>query len=190
MSAAQTQIPGYVVGTWDIDPLHSEVGFSVRHVMVSKVRGRFTRFEGSFVTAADPLQSSAAATIDMTSIDTNNPTRDDDLRSSNFFEVDQYPQMSYRSTGVRAGGEQFIIDGELTAHGVTRPVPLQVEVNGFGPDPYGNTRCGFTATGSLSRRDFGMTFNVTLQGGGVMVGDRIDIAIEVEGVLRQPATAE
>jgi polyisoprenoid-binding protein YceI len=186
MSAAQIQIPGYVTGTWDIDPLHTEVGFSVRHLMVSKVRGRFTRFEGSFVTAPDPPQSSATATIDMTSIDTNNPTRDDDLRSKNFFEVEQYPQMSYRSTGVRVDGERFILDGELTAHGVTRPVSLQVEVNGFGADPYGNTRCGFTAIGSLSRSDFGMTFNVALEGGGVMVGDRIDITIEVEAVLRQP----
>jgi polyisoprenoid-binding protein YceI len=187
MSTAQIQIPGYVAGTWDIDPLHTEIGFSVRHLMVSKVRGRFTRFEGSFVTAPDPLQSSATATIDMSSIDTNNPTRDDDLRSSNFFEVDQYPQMSYRSTGVRVDGEQFILDGELTAHGATRPMPLRVEVNGFGADPYGNTRCGFTATGALNRSDFDMTFNVPLDGGGVMVGDRIDILIEVEAILRQSA---
>src|SRR5690348_6141293 len=175
MSTAQIHIPGYVVGTWDIDPLHTEVGFSVRHLMVSKVRGRFTRFEGSFVTAPDPLLSSAAASIDMTSIDTNNPTRDDDLRSRNFFEVDRYPQMSYQSTGVRVDGDGFILDGELTAHGVTGRVPLQVEVNGFGADPYGNTRCGFTATGSLNRSDFGMRFNVPLEGGGVMVSDRIDI---------------
>ena len=187
MSTAQIHIPGYVVGTWDIDPLHTEVGFSVRHLMVSKVRGRFTRFEGSFVTAPDPLNSSASATIDMTSIDTNNPTRDDDLRSKNFFEVDQYPQMTYRSTGLKVDGEQFTLDGELTAHGITRPLPLRVEVNGFGADPYGNQRSGFTATGSLNRSDFGMTFNVSLEGGGVMVGDRIDITIEVEGILRKPA---
>lgn len=186
MSAAQIHIPGYVVGTWDIDPLHTEVGFSVRHLMVSKVRGRFTRFEGSFVTAPELGDSSASATIDMTSIDTNNPTRDDDLRSKNFFEVDQYPQMTYRSTGLRLDGEQFILDGELTAHGVTRQVPLRVEVNGFGADPYGNQRSGFTATGSLNRSDFGMRFNVSLEGGGVMVGDRIDITIEVEGILRKP----
>jgi polyisoprenoid-binding protein YceI len=186
MSTAQIHIPGYVVGTWDIDPLHTEVGFSVRHLMVSKVRGRFTRFEGSFVTAPDPLNSSASATIDMTSIDTNNPTRDDDLRSKNFFEVDQYPQMTYRSTGLKVDGEQFTLDGELTAHGITRPLPLRVEVNGFGADPYGNQRSGFTATGSLNRSDFGMTFNVPLEGGGVMVGDRIDITIEVEGILRKP----
>jgi polyisoprenoid-binding protein YceI len=186
MSTARIQIHGYVVGTWDIDPLHTEVGFSVRHLMVSKVRGRFTRFEGSFATAPDPLNSSASATIEMTSIDTNNTTRDDDLRSKNFFEVDQYPQMIYRSTGLKVDGEQFILDGELTAHGITRQLPLRVEVNGFGADPYGNQRSGFTATGSLNRSDFGMTFNVALEGGGVMVGDRIDIAIEVEGILRKP----
>lgn len=186
MSSTQIQIPGYVVGTWDIDPMHTEVGFSVRHLMVSKVRGRFTRFEGSFVTAADPLDSSATASIEMASIDTNNPTRDDDLRSANFFEADKYPQMTYRSTGLRLDGEDFVLDGELTAHGVTRAVPLRLEVNGFGADPFGNQRCGFTATGSLNRSDFGMTFNVPLDGGGVMVGDRIDLTIEVEAILRQP----
>jgi polyisoprenoid-binding protein YceI len=185
MSSAQVQIPGYVVGTWDIDPLHTEIGFSVRHLMVSKVRGRFTRFEGSFVTAPDPLDSSATATVDMTSIDTNNPTRDNDLRSSNFFEVDQHPQMTYQSTGVRMEGEDFLLDGDLTVHGVTRQVPLRVEVNGFGADPYGNQRSGYTATGTVNRSDFGLTFNVPLDGGGVMIGDRIDITIEVEGILRK-----
>jgi polyisoprenoid-binding protein YceI len=185
MSSAQVQIPGYVAGTWDIDPLHTEIGFSVRHLMVSKVRGRFLRFEGSFVTAPDPLDSSATATVDMTSIDTNNPTRDDDLRSSNFFEVDQYPQMTYQSTGVHMDGEDFVLDGDLTAHGVTRQVPLRVEVNGFGADPYGNQRSGYTATATINRSDFGLTFNVPLDGGGVMIGDRIDITIEVEGILRK-----
>ena len=185
VSSAQVQIPGYVVGAWDIDPLHTEIGFSVRHLMVSKVRGRFTRFEGSFVTAPDPLDSSATATIDMTSIDTNNPVRDDDLRSSNFFEVDQYPQMTYQSTGVRMDGEDIVLDGDLTAHGVTRPIPLRVEVNGFGGDPYGNQRSGYTATATINRSDYGLTFNVPLDGGGVMIGDRIDITIEVEGILRK-----
>jgi polyisoprenoid-binding protein YceI len=185
VSSAQVQIPGYVAGTWDIDPLHTEIGFSVRHLMVSKVRGRFTRFEGSFVTAPDPKDSSATATIDMTSIDTNNPTRDDDLRSKNFFEVDQYPQMIYQSTGLRIDGEDVILDGDLTAHGVTRQVPLRIEVNGFGGDPYGNQRSGYTATGTINRSDFGLTFNVPLEGGGVMIGDRIDITLEVEGILRK-----
>src|SRR5437773_12127542 len=106
MGTPEIQIPGYVAGTWDIDPMHTEIGFSVRHLMVSKVRGRFSRFEGSFVTAPDPAGSSASATIDMASIDTNNPTRDDDLRSKNSLEVAQYPQMTYRSTGMRIDGGQ------------------------------------------------------------------------------------
>jgi polyisoprenoid-binding protein YceI len=94
--------------------------------------------------------------------------------------------MTYRSTGLKVDGEQFTLDGELTAHGITRPLPLRVEVNGFGADPYGNQRSGFTATGSLNRSDFDMKFNVSLEGGGVMIGDRIDITIEVEGILRKP----
>jgi polyisoprenoid-binding protein YceI len=110
--------------------------------MVSKVRGRFTRFEGSFVTAPDPADSSATATIDMTSIDTNNPTRDDDLRSKNFFEVDQYPQMTYQSTGVGVDGEEFALDGDLTAHGITRPVRLRLEANGFGRTPTATSAAG------------------------------------------------
>lgn len=122
----------------------------------------------------------------MASIDTGNTARDDDLRSKNFFEVDQHPQMSYRSSGLRPDGEGFVLDGELTAHGVTRAVPLRLEVNGFGPDPYGNQRCGFTAIGSLNRSDFGMSFNAPLDGGGVVVGDRIELILEIEAVLRKP----
>ncbi|WP_077488486.1 YceI family protein [Sinomonas mesophila] len=190
MTAAQMPIEGYVAGTWEIDPVHTEIGFSVRHLMLSKVRGRFTRFTGSYTTARNPLNSSATVTVEMTSIDTNNPTRDDDLRSENYFDVDRYPQMTYQSTGVRIEDGQVILDGELTVHGVTRPVPLSVEVNGFGKDPYGNQRSGFTATGSISRADFGMTFNVPLEGGGVLVGDEIDLQLEVEGILQKPGTSD
>ena len=186
MARAPMPIEGYVAGTWEIDPVHTQIGFSVRHLMISKVRGRFTRFTGSYTTAPNPLDSSATVTIEMDSIDTDNPTRDDDLRSENYFDVDRYPQMTYRSTGVRLDGKQVILDGELTVHGVTRPVPLNVEVNGFGKDPYGGQRSGFTATGSISRADFGMTFNVPLEGGGVLVGDQIDLQLEVEGILQEP----
>lgn len=180
---------GYLAGTWTIDPVHTEVGFSVRHMMVSKVRGRFTRFAGHIVTAEDPLRSSATATIDMTSIDTGNTTRDDDLRSANYFEVDRFPEMSYQSVGLRRDGEVFIVEGELTAHGVTRPVPLRVEVNGFSTDPYGKMRCGFSAVGSIKRSDFGMSFEMPMDGGGVVVGDRIEITIEAEAILDDDATA-
>src|SRR5258708_7115314 len=126
-----TTVPGYVAGTWTIDPVHSEVGFSVRHMMVSKVRGRFTRFSGQLVTGADPATSSVTAEIDMASIDTGNEQRDGHIRSADFFEVESYPTMTYRSTGVRVEGGKFVLDGDLTLKGVTKSVPLSLELNGF-----------------------------------------------------------
>jgi polyisoprenoid-binding protein YceI len=186
MSDAQVQIPGYVAGNWGIDPMHSEVGFNVRHLMLSKIRGRFTKFGRSFVTAPGPLESSVSATVEMASIDTNNPAREDALRSPRFFDVDQYPQMTYQSTGMRADGAQFVLDGTLTVRDITCSIPLLLEVNGFGSDAYGNQRCGFTATGSLNRSDFGITYNMALRGDRVAIADRIEITIEVEAILRAP----
>ncbi len=180
------EIPGYIAGAWTIDAVHSDISFAVRHMMVSKVRGHFTRFEGEIVTAPDPLGSQMTATIDLTSIDTNNPQRDDDLRSSNFFEVETYPVMTYRSTGIRrAGGDTgFLVDGELSLHQVTRPVQLTLEVNGFTRDPFGGTRAGFSATAEIDRRDFGIRANMPMDGGGVVVGEKIQIFIEIEAVLK------
>ena len=178
-------IPGYVAGTWTIDPVHSEVGFSARHMMVSKVRGKFTTFEGQVVTGAEPLQSSVTATIDLTTIDTGNPDRDNHIRSADFFDVDQHKTMTYRSTGVRSEGDDLFLDGELTLKGVTKPVPLRLELGGFGPDAYGGTRAGFTATGQISRSDFGVNFNAVMETGGVVVSDKIDIQLEIELVLQQ-----
>jgi polyisoprenoid-binding protein YceI len=117
MTETAVQLPGYIPGTYKLDPGHSDVAFTVRHMMVSKIRGHFTRVEADIVLAPNPPDSSATATIDPNSIDTNNPTRDDDLRSSNFFEVDKYPTINYRSTGVRRTGDGFDLDGELTIHG-------------------------------------------------------------------------
>jgi polyisoprenoid-binding protein YceI len=182
------EIPGYIAGTWDLDPAHSTIGFVARHLMVSKVRGRFTRFEAQIVTAPNPLESSATATIDLSSVDTGNETRDNDLRSENFFDAATHPTMTYRSTGIRPTGGQdsFLVDGELTIRGVTRPIILSVEVNGFGPDPYGGNRAGFSAQGEIDRTEFGITFNAPVPGsGGVMVSERIGIEIEAEAVLRQ-----
>ena len=179
-----TQIPGYVVGTWDIDPTHTEIGFAVRHMMVSKVRGRFTGFSGSYTTAADPADSSVEVEVDLASVDTGNEQRDGHLRSADFFQVDAHPKMTYRSTGVRRDGDDYIVDGELTVNGVTKAVPLTVEVNGFGPDPYGGTRSGFSARGEINRKDFGVNWNATLETGGLVVGDKVQIQLEVEGVLR------
>jgi polyisoprenoid-binding protein YceI len=170
-----TTIPGYVAGTWDIDPVHSEVGFTARHMMVSKVRGRFTQFSGELVTAPDLLQSSVTATIELTSIQTGNEQRDQHIRSADFFEVDKYKTMTYRSTGLRPEGDHYVLDGELTLRNVTKQIQLKLELNGFGPDPYGGTRAGFTATGELNRSDFGVNFNATLETGGVVVSDKIGL---------------
>jgi polyisoprenoid-binding protein YceI len=183
-STEATTIPGYVTGTWDIDPVHSEVGFTARHMMVSKVRGRFTQFSGELVTAPDLLQSSVTATIELTSIQTGNEQRDQHIRSADFFEVDKYKTMTYRSTGLRPEGDHYVLDGELTLRDVTKQIQLKLELNGFGPDPYGGTRAGFTATGELNRSDFGVNFNATLETGGVVVSDKIGLQLEIEAVLK------
>jgi len=185
MTAATTQttIPDYVAGTWNIDPVHSEVGFAVRHMMVSKVRGRFNTFSGELVTGKDPLASSVTAEIDLASIITGNEQRDAHIRSADFFEVETYPTMTYRSTGVRQDGGDFVIDGDLTLKGVTKSVPLKLELNGFGPDPFGGTRAGFTATGELNRRDFNVNFTAPMQNGGAVVADKISLHLEIETVL-------
>ena len=182
-SSTATAIPGYVAGTWTIDPVHSEIGFSARHMMVSKVRGKFGNFSGQIVTAEDPFKSSATAEIDLKSITTGNDQRDEHLRSADFFEVETYPTMTYRSTGARFEDGNYVLDGELTLKGVTKRVPLVLELNGFGPDPYGGTRAGFTASGELSRGDFNVNFNAPLQNGGVVVGDKITLHLEIEAVL-------
>ncbi len=182
--AGQIQIPGYVAGTWAIDPVHSEVGFSVRHMMVSKVRGKFTKFSGELVTASDVLDSSVTAEIDLASIETGAEQRDAHLRSPDFFDTENHPQMTYRSTGIRRDGGDFIVDGELTLKGVTRSVPLTLEVNGFGPDAYGGTRAGFTATAEINRQDFGVNWNAAMETGGVVVSDKVAIHLEIEAVLQ------
>lgn len=178
-----TTIPGYVAGTWTIDPVHSEVGFSVRHMMVSKVRGKFTSFQGEIVTGADPLESTVTATVDLASIDTGNADRDAHIRGADFFETDTNTTMTYTSTGVRVDGDDYVLDGEITLKGITKSVPFKLEVNGFGPDAYGGVRNGFTATGTISRADFGVDFNAAMETGGVVVGDKVTIQLEIEGVL-------
>jgi polyisoprenoid-binding protein YceI len=183
-SAETVTIPDYVAGTWTIDPVHSEVGFAVRHMMVSKVRGKFKTFSGELVTAENPLDSSVTAEIDLASIDTGAQQRDDHIRSADFFEVEKYPTMTYRSAGVRAHGDGYVLDGDLTLKGVTKQVPLTLELNGFGPDPYGGTRAGFTATTEINRRDFGVNFSAPMQNGGAVVADKITIHLEIEAVLK------
>jgi polyisoprenoid-binding protein YceI len=178
-------IPGYRTGTWQIDPTHSDVSFSVRHMMVSKVRGSFTEFEGTIVTADEPTDSTVTASITLNSIDTRNEQRDNHIRSADFFDVEQHPEMTYRSTSLSGNGENWTLDGELSLHGVTRRVPLSLEVNGFTADPFGGQRVGFSATAEINRRDFGIDISMPMDGGGVVVGDKITVNLEIEAVLDQ-----
>jgi polyisoprenoid-binding protein YceI len=183
--SAQT-IPGYRTGTWQLDTVHSDVSFSVRHMMVSKVRGNFTDFAGTIVTADEPTDSSVTASIKLESIDTRNEQRDDHIRSADFFDVAEYPTMTYRSSSLVANDDgTWTLDGELSLHGVTKSVPLHLEVNGFTADPYGGQRAGFSATAEINRRDFGIDVSLPMDGGGVVVGDKISIALEIEAVLDQ-----
>ena len=176
-------IPGYVAGTWDIDPVHSEIGFSVRHMMVSKVRGRFTKFSGQLVTSTTPTDSSVTAEIDLASIDTGNDQRDAHIRSADFFEADKYPLMTYRSTGVRVEDGEYVVIGDLTIKDVTKGVPLKLELGGFGPDAYGGIRAGFSATAEINRKEFGVNFDAPMANGGAVVADKVSIYLEIEAVL-------
>jgi polyisoprenoid-binding protein YceI len=182
---ATLAIPDYLAGTWKADPVHSEIAFSVRHLMVSKTRGRFTSYDATILTSQDPPASTVTATIDLASIDTGNAPRDNHLRSADYFDVERYPTMSYRSTGIRQTNSGWVIDGELTLHGVTRHVPLALELNGFGPDPSGGHRAGFSATTQINRRDFGIDLMLPMAGGGVAVGDKVSISLEIEAVLQK-----
>jgi polyisoprenoid-binding protein YceI len=178
---ATDTIPGYRAGTWKADPVHCEIAFSIRQVMVSTVRARFTSYDVTIVTSENPLGSMVTATIDLASIATGNQKRDNHLRSADVLEVAKHPTMSYRSTGIRQTDDGWIVDGELTLHGLTRQVPLAVAVNGFGPDPFGGQRAGFSATAQIDRRDFGITIPM---GGGGVVGNKVSISLKIEAVLQ------
>ena len=190
-NSSAVQIPGLIAGTWEIDPVHSEVSFVVRHMVVSKVRGRFDRFSGTIVTDEDLARSSVNVTIDATSINTNEPNRDNHVRSADFLDVENFPNITFRSTAVRSEGGEFFIDGELTIRGATRPVTLDVEVNGFTPDPYGGTRAGFSATTEIDRQDFGVSYNGPIPGANnaMVLSDKVTLNLEVEAVLQGGDTA-
>ena len=184
MTSTLRQIPGYVVGTWDIDAAHSTVGFSVRHMMVSKVRGYFRTFSGELVTAENPADSTVTATVDLGSIDTRQEQRDAHIRSADFFDVGNHTVMTFRSTAVSTDGADWTVVGDLTIKGITKPVELELELNGFGPDAYGGFRAGFSAKTEISRKAFGVDIDMPMDGGGVVVGDKISIELEIEAVLR------
>jgi polyisoprenoid-binding protein YceI len=175
------QIP--VAGTYVLDAAHNRIGFVARHLMVSKVRGNFGVATATITIGEDPLQSSVTATIQTESVFTGQPDRDKHLRTGDFFEVAKYPTIEYRSTGIKSfDGNEFVLEGELTIKGITKPVDLLVEFEGAGRSPYGQDVFGFSATAEVDREEWGLTWNVALESGGVMVGKKIKIEIEGEAI--------
>lgn len=179
-------VPGRAA-TWEADPAHSQVGFAIRHMMIATVRGQFRTFTATATgDPAAPGQATVQATIDATSIDTGNEKRDGHLRTADFLDVEKYPTITFKSKKIEpAGPGKAKVTGDLTLHGVTKEVVLDVE----GPtqvvkDPMGNTKVGATATTTIDRKDFGIVWNKTLDGGGIMVGDEIDVTIDVEAVKK------
>ncbi|MEE6258551.1 YceI family protein [Plantactinospora sonchi] len=170
-------------GTYSLDQAHKRVGFVARHMMVSKVRGEFRTAEATITVAENPLESSVTATIQAASIDTNQTDRDNHLRSAEFLESDTYPTLEFRSTGVKSHhGNEFVLTGDLTIKGVTRQVELEVEFEGVGRSPFGQDIFGFHASTEIDREEFGLTWNVALETGGVLVGRKVKIEIEGEAV--------
>jgi polyisoprenoid-binding protein YceI len=171
-----------VVTSWKIDPVHTSVEFAVRHLMIATVKGRFSGVSGIVKTDdQDPAKGEVEVTIDAASIDTREPQRDAHLRSADFFDVEQHPAITFRSRRVEdVRGETFRLVGDLTMHGVTREVALEVTSHGRAKDPWGGERAGFSATAKVKRSDFGLTWNQLLETGGVAVGDEIKISIDAE----------
>jgi polyisoprenoid-binding protein YceI len=178
-----------LTGDYDIDVAHSRLGFVARHAMVTKIRGALTRFRGQLhLNGAEPSKSWAEVVIDAASIDTGSAERDRHLRSNDFFDMATYPELTFRSTAVEPlGGDRFAVSGELTVRGVTRSIQLDVTYTGSAVDPFGNTRVGLEAHGTIHRKDFGMTWNAPLGAGGVLVSDKIELDIDISAIKRTNA---
>lgn len=182
---ATTTLPaGLTTGTWAIETSHSHASFTVRHAGISKVRGSVDITEGTITVGDDLASTSVTVTLDPATVDTKDEQRNGHLKSADFFEVEQFPTWTFTSTGVRADGEDYVITGDLTIHGVTRSVELATEYNGAATDPFGMSRVGFSAQTQISRKDFGLTWNAALETGGVLVSDKVTINIEIEAVAQ------
>jgi polyisoprenoid-binding protein YceI len=172
-------------GTWNVDPSHSTVGFVARHLMITKVRGRFTDFSGTIEVAPDPLQSSVRADVDLASVTTGDDGRDAHLRSADFFGTDEgrTATMSFVSTGLKEDDGDLVLYGDLTVNGATRQVELALEFDGVNTDPWGNTKAAFSAVTEINRKDFGLEWNVALETGGVLVGDKVRVELEIQATM-------
>jgi polyisoprenoid-binding protein YceI len=179
------------MSTWTLDPAHSQIEFAVKHMMVTTVRGQFRKFSVDVdFDEAHPERSSVAAHIDASSIDTGMEARDAHLRSGDFFDAETFPELTFRSTSIEASGDGYTIEGDLTIKGVTRPVTLEAEIGGVVPNLQGGRRAAFDATTKISRKAWGLTWNVALESGGFLVGDDIKISIDVAVVAAEAAAEE
>ena len=179
-TVSRTIVPA---GTWNVDPAHSKVSFAVKHMGIATVRGEFTGFEGSLEFGDDDSSPKARGTVKAHTIDTNEPQRDAHLRSADFFDVEQHPEISFESTRIEPiDDDSFRITGNLTLHGITREIELQGEVQGTDTDPWGNERVGLEIIGQLSRGDYGMKFNQALGSGNMLVGDKVKLALDISAV--------
>jgi len=179
-TSAATLIP---TGTWTVDPAHSKVGFAVKHMGIATVRGEFTSFEGTLEIGEDLSRATVYGTVKAESVDTNEPQRDDHLRSPDFFDVAQFPELRFESTSIEAlDDEEFRITGKLTIHGVTDDIVLHADLQGTDIDPWGNERVGLEVTGQLSRGDFDMKFNQALGSGNMLVSDKVKLALDISAV--------
>jgi polyisoprenoid-binding protein YceI len=172
--------PAIPAGTWNVDPTHSRVGFVARHMMVTKVRGQFSDYTADVMIGDDPLDSKVSVTVQMASVDTGNADRDGHLRTNDFFDIDTHPTMAFESTRFVADGDDYKMIGDLTVKGVTKQVEFEVEFEGLGTDPWGGTRAGFEAKAVIDRTDFGVEFNAPLETGGVLLGDKVTIELDVQ----------
>jgi polyisoprenoid-binding protein YceI len=177
-----TTHPKFLAGTWRLDPAHSELAFQVRHLAISKVRGTFETFDVTVVTSEDPADTTITATVDVASVNTKQEARDNHLRSSDFFKVDEHPTMIFEATGhdILFDGDDFTINGHLTLRGVTKPVTLKGEFGGVITDDYGRTKAGVTASTKINRQDYGVSWNAALEAGGFTLGDDVTISIDLQ----------
>jgi polyisoprenoid-binding protein YceI len=184
MTITAESIPGYKAGTWIVDPSHSEVSFSVRHLMISKVRGTFGSFSATILTGENPTDTKITASAQVASINTNDEGRDGHLRTNEFFDAENHPTIEFASTSVAAAGSDYKVMGNLSLRGVTKPVDFALEFGGFATDPYGNYKMAATVTGEINREDFGLSWNTALETGGVLVGEKVTITIELQAALQ------
>lgn len=184
MAITAQHVAGYQAGTWKLDPTHSEISFSVRHLAISKVKGKFETFDVTVVAPENPSEATIEATIDVASVNTNQAQRDEHLRTSDFFAIADHPQMTFKSTAFHpTENGDFVVDGDLTLRGVTKPVSLKGDFGGIVTDGYGQTKAGVEASAKINRHDYGVSWNAALEAGGVTLGDDVTISFDLQFIL-------